>query len=168
MLLIQTHESIYYIYYFSSISVTLSFRKRRRDRKPNRYDTSCDKGDLNISKLDNTQSADNKVPDKKKLDDDVMTYNAMYNIETVSDSGKNVKQCDKISVDNAKHTNDYLVITDNIMYNIETSPTKEEHYAVPSQGDQSKNCPFRDERGSQIYHEIKSGSQVATKCDTNW
>ena len=92
----------------------------------------------------------------------------MYNIETVSDSGKNAKQCDKISVDNAKHGNDYLVITDNVMYNIKASPTKEEQYAVPSQGDQSTNSPFGDERSSQIYHEIESGSPVATKCGTNW
>ena len=124
---------------------------------------------MNSSSQDNTQAADKHEPDKKKLDDDFeVTYNAMYNIETFSDSEKNTNHCDENLQTNAKHTNDNLVITDNVMYNIETSPTKEDHYAVPSQGDRSTNCPFGDERGSQIYHEIESGSPVSAKCDTNW
>ena len=113
---------------------------------------------------------DNKSFEKTKDEDDdlVVTYNDMYNIETIQRSEKTVEESDKEIQDEKQRANDYTVITDNVMYNVETLPPKDEHYSVPNLTDLSTDSGVGEARDSQIYHEIESGSPVVTESNTEW
>ena len=124
---------------------------------------------LNIEKRHKKLAVDNAAFEKTKTDVDlVVTYNDMYNMETVSDYEKTKALRDKEIQNENQRTNDYIVISDNVMYNVDTMHPRDEHYSVPSLTDPSTDSPVGDARVSQIYHEIESNSPVTTESNKEW
>ena len=122
---------------------------------------------LNIEEKDKRLELDNATFEKKKTDDDlVVTYNDMYNMETVSDCEKNAVKFDKEIQSEKQRTNEYIVITDNVMYNVDTMHPRNEHYSVPNLTDPSTDSQIGEARVSQIYHEIESSSPVTKEFNT--
>ena len=169
-ILLQNTEAGFYSFLKISKTTLSLFRKRHKSKEDSTNYPSTDDGKPKANKPDRMQEMDNKGFEKTKADDDdlVVTYNDMYNIETIQRSEKIVEQCDKEIPEGKQLANDYTVITDNAMYNVETMPLKDEQYSVPNLTDPFTVSGVGEARDSQIYHEIESGSPVATESNAEW